>query len=482
MDPEQAAAFARPVGVQEAFAPPESDPKSDKGSMRGSMRLAPPTPEALAIAFGRPVGATEQLQRPPNEPATASTEVDPFWSGARGGDPWRDPGAGAVLGPPAVVEDGADDGGVRHGSGTLLSVPELLFGRRVKPTALLTLALVALLVGGVGGLIGWLAGSAGNSLTTGGTTIEQVDTGRERAPGSVADIAKRVAPAVVSLEVQAGDTGAVGSGVMIDSGGYVITNNHVVSPVSNSNNGKITAAFADGSRAEARIVGTDPKTDLAVVKVNVKNPTVIRAGRSDSLAVGDSVLAIGSPLGLQSTVTEGIVSALHRPIAAAGENGEGQVVYDAIQTDAAINRGNSGGALVDSSGALIGINSVISTSGSEGGSIGLGFAIPVDEAIRIADALISDGKVQHASMGVNVKSVSANTSQGAQVQNVRAGSAAAEAGITEGDVITMVGDRDISNAAEFEVAVRERRIGERVQVRLVRRGAEQTVGVTLQAD
>ncbi|MGH3624592.1 MAG: S1C family serine protease, partial [Sciscionella sp.] len=476
VDPEQAAVFARPAGVREAFAPR----KDETGN--GLPRMASPTPEALATAFGRPPDTTEQLQRPPGEPTAAHTEADPFSSDVYGGDPWRDPAAGAVLGPPALDEDVAEHDSGRRGSGALLSVPELLFGRRVKPTALLVLGLVALLIGGVGGLVGWLTGSAGNSLTTGGTTIEQLDSGKERPPGSVADIARRVAPAVVSLEVQAGDTGAVGSGVVIDSGGYVITNNHVVTPVSASNNGKITAVFTDGSRAEARIVGTDPKTDLAVVKVNVSNPTVIRAGRSDSLAVGDSVLAIGSPLGLQSTVTEGIVSALHRPIAAAGENGEGQVVYDAIQTDAAINRGNSGGALVDSSGALIGINSVISTSGVEGGSIGLGFAIPVDEAIRIADALISNGKVQHATMGLNVKSVSANTSQGAQVQNVRAGGAAANAGIAEGDVITKVGERDISDAAEFEVAVRERRIGERVPVRLVRRGAEQTVDVTLQAD
>ncbi|MGH3621109.1 MAG: S1C family serine protease, partial [Sciscionella sp.] len=374
VDPEQAAVFARPAGVQEAFAPRHGE------TGNGLSRMAPPTPEALATAFGRPPGTTEQLQRPPGE----LTEADPLPSDINGGDPWRDPGAGAVLGPPAVDEDVAAQDSGRRGSGALLSVPELLFGRRVKPTALLLLGLVALLVGGVGGLVGWLAGSAGNSLTTGGTTIEQLDSGKERAPGSVADIARRVAPAVVSLEVQAGDTGAVGSGVVIGSGGYVLTNNHVVAPVSGSDNGKITAVFTGGGRAEARIVGTDPKTDLAVVKVNVSNPTVIRVGRSDSLAVGDSVLAIGSPLGLQSTVTEGIVSALHRPIAAAGENGEGQVVYDAIQTDAAINRGNSGGALVDSSGALIGINSVISTSGAEGGSIGLGFAIPVDEAIRIA--------------------------------------------------------------------------------------------------
>jgi S1-C subfamily serine protease len=479
VDPDQAAAFARPSGVDSAFAPGPGQQDAESGPVR----LAPPAPEALATAFGRPAGSGEQLQRPPDgvAPNGEPEPEDPFWSDSSGADPWRDPGAGAVLGPPAV-RDAPSTGTPARQSAELLSLPEVLFGRRVKPVALIALGLAALLVGAVGGLAGWLTGFGGGSLTSGGTTIAQAEPGKERAPGSVAAVAQRVAPAVVSLEVQAGQSGGVGSGVVIDKSGYVITNNHVVAPAVGSDAGKITAVFTDGSRADAKIVGTDPKTDLAVVKVNVRNPTVITAGSADSLAVGDTVLAIGSPLGLQSTVTEGIVSALHRPLAAAGENGEDQVVYDAIQTDAAINRGNSGGALVDSSGALVGINSVISTSGAEGGNIGLGFAIPVDEAVRIAQALIRDGKVNHASMGVNVKSVSANSSQGAQVQNVRQGSAAQRAGIVEGDVITRVGNRAISDASEFEVAVRERSIGEKVPVRLVRRGAEQTVDVTLQSD
>jgi S1-C subfamily serine protease len=168
-----------------------------------------------------------------------------------------------------------------------------------------------------------------------------------------------------------------------------------------------------------------------------------------------------------------------------GEGGDPPVAYDAIQTDAAINPGNSGGALVDTTGALVGVNSLIKTfNGGEsgGGSIGLGFAIPVDQAARIAQGLIRDGQVRHADMGVNAKSVSANTSDGAQVQNVQQGGAAGQAGIAEGDVITRVGDRPIRNAEELVVAVREHTIGETVPVQVVRQGRQLTLQVTLRSD
>src|SRR5690606_5272462 len=223
--------------------------------------------------------------------------------------------------------------------------------------------------------------------------------------------------------------------------------------------------------------------DLAVIKVNVSDPVVIEVGKSSDLAPGDGVVAVGSPFGLENTVTEGIVSAVDRPVTAPGENGDPNVTYDAIQTDAAINPGNSGGALVDSRGALVGINSMIRTVGEgEGGSIGLGFAIPVDQAMRIADSLIRDGEVKHADIGVNAASVSANTSEGAQVQNVRGQGPAARAGIREGDVITKVGERQVRNAAELTVAVREHEVGDTVPVRLVRDGRALTVDVTLGSD
>jgi S1-C subfamily serine protease len=288
---------------------------------------------------------------------------------------------------------------------------------------------------------------------------------------------------VVSIETKGGDSAGTGSGVMIDGKGYIVTNDHVVTLAGQLTSGQqITVVFLDGHRVAAQIVGRDPKTDLAVIKVDVTNPTVVQLGNSDELQVGDSVIAIGSPLGLENTVTEGIVSALHRPVVAGGDNGEAPVVYDGIQTDAAINRGNSGGALVDSTGALVGINSVIRTAEGSTGSIGLGFAIPVNAMKRITEALIRDGQVKHADLGLNSKSVSAETAEGAQVVNVTDNGAAKKAGIAEGDVIVKVGDRAVRNAAELIVAVRQYEPGQTVPVVLARQGRELTIQVTLQSD
>jgi S1-C subfamily serine protease len=295
-----------------------------------------------------------------------------------------------------------------------------------------------------------------------------------------------VAPAVVSLEVQAGNDGDVGSGVVIDAHGYILTNNHVISIAAQGSGGQITAVFSSGARVSASIVGRDPVTDLAVLKVNATNLTVLQPGTSTKLEPGDPVIAIGSPLGLAGTVTSGIVSALHRPVTAEGEDGGPTVVYDAIQTDAAINPGNSGGALVDGSGALVGINSAIQTFGNAdsggGGNIGLGFAIPIDEAKKIAQELIRTGRVVHASLGVNTRSVSANASDGAQVVNVTTGGAAAAAGIREGDVITGLDDRTIGGSTELQVAVLDHDPGQTVIVKFARQGQEHSVRVTLRSD
>ncbi|MBB3661862.1 MULTISPECIES: trypsin-like peptidase domain-containing protein [Prauserella salsuginis group] len=492
VDPAAASAFGRPRGVEGSF-----DELSRPGTATGNGNaagngsgpvLAPPTPESLAQAFGRPAGARDVvLQRPDGSDGTAKNtatgagdeDEDPLWASEE--DPWRDPGAAAVLGRPAVTGDETGDD-TEKPQGAQLSLPEVLFGRRVKPVALATLAVIALLIGAAGGLVGWGAASTGDELT-GELNVAEAEAAKERPAGSIAGIAKRVAPAVVSLEVTSGQNGGVGSGVMIDSDGYVLTNHHVVKQAADSDEADITAVFTDGTRASAEVVGTDPKTDLAVIKVNVSNPVVIQVGKSSDIAPGDSVVAVGSPFGLDNTVTEGIVSAVDRPVTAPGQNGDANVTYDAIQTDAAINPGNSGGALVDSRGALVGINSMIRTVGEgEGGSIGLGFAIPVDQAMRIAEDLISDGKVQHADIGVNAASVSAGSSEGAQVQNVRGQGPAAKSGIKEGDVITQVGERQVRNAAELTVAVREHEVGDTVPVRLMRDGRALTVDVTLGSD
>lgn len=478
VDADQAEVFGRPSGVHSAFDRSRQPGLGEPAGSSGGLSHAPPQPEALHTAFSRPPDNPDTLQRPPGETPDSGAAEDHFWSGEQE-QPWRDPGAAAVLGPPAVGEDAAPP--TSSTAAPLLSVPELLFGRRVKPRSLLVLLLVTLLVGAAGGAAGWALGRGGNALTDGSATLAQVDPGVERAPDSIAGVADRVSPAVVSLEVQSGSVGAVGSGVVIDSDGYVLTNNHVVS-VGGAAKPKITAVFTDGSKVPAAVVGKDPKTDLAVLKVDVTNPTVIQMGKSADLAVGDRVIAIGSPLGLASTVTSGIVSALHRAIATAGKNGGPPIVYDAIQTDAPINHGNSGGALVDSSGALVGINSAISSPSKNGGSIGLGFAIPIDQAHAIATSLIRNGKVTHADLGANVRSVSAHSSEGAEVVNVTKDGAAAEAGIAEGDVVTKVGDRPITDAAELQAAVLEHAPGDKVAVTVVRQGVQHTLQVTLQSD
>jgi S1-C subfamily serine protease len=388
-----------------------------------------------------------------------------------------------MLGAPAAEATGAAASAVPHLPGPKLSVPDVLFGRRVKATALAVLLAIVLALGAVGGAIGWVLARAGSSLTDGSVTLARVDPHVQRAPNSVAAVAKRVSPAVVSLQIRLAGGGETGSGVVIDKRGYILTNNHVVALAAKNTKATITAVFSDGSRAHATIVGRDPKTDLAVVKVNVTNPTVIQLGDSSKLAVGDPVIAIGSPLQLATTVTEGIVSALHRPVIAPGIGGDSSATYDAIQTDAAINHGNSGGALVSTSGALVGINSAIySTGGQHSGNIGIGFAIPVNEAARVARSLIHTGSVSHPKLGVTVESVSADVARGAKIEDVAPGGAAAKAGLERGDVVTRFGSRHIANAAGLEAAVLSAHIGQTVRLRVVRDGVARTVRVQLQAD
>jgi S1-C subfamily serine protease len=476
VDPQTAAVFGRPAGVDGAFSP-----QSAQRPTLGDLKTAPPAPESLASAFGRPEGSREVLQRPPSD-ENGANGVDP-WDPAAAHDPWRDPAAGAVIGPPAVGpdKDDADDKPALKPAGQLLSLPEVLFGRRVKVSALVLLGVVALVIGVGGGIVAYFVADRGDQLYT-DASLAEVQPAKERPPGSVADIARRVRPAVVTIEVRSDQGAGVGSGAVIDSGGYILTNEHVVTLEGTASQGqKITVVFNDGKRVNAKLVGTDPKMDLAVVKVDEDVSTVIQLGKSADLAVGDTVLAIGSPLDQADTVTMGIVSALNRPVVLGGEDGE-PAAYDAIQTDAAINQGNSGGALVDSTGALIGVNSSIISTSESGGSIGLGYAIPIDDARPVAEALIRDGKVSHADMGVNASSVSAETAEGARIQNVRQGGAADKAGIKQNDVIRKVGDRVIANAAELIVAVRHYKIGETVPIVLARDGSELTVQVTLQSD
>jgi S1-C subfamily serine protease len=356
-------------------------------------------------------------------------------------------------------------------------------------TAALVLIVGALLAGLAGGAVGYLAASrVAPALLDPDATLAQVEPQVNRPPGSIAAIAQRVLPTVVSIEVQTSNGAGTGSGVVIDGKGYIVTNNHVVSSVA-TGSGTLRVLFSDQSAESARVVGRDPKSDLAVLKVDKPGMTVAQLGDSSKIAVGDPVIAVGSPLGLAGTVTSGIVSALNRPVRLGGGNSNSgsdtNAVINAIQTDAPINPGNSGGALVDGSGALVGINSAIATLSSgqgQSGSIGVGFAIPVNEMRDIAQQLIRTGKVKHATLGVTAKSVTDFSRDGALVESVLAGSAAAKAGIKAGDVVTKVGDRLVGGADELVTLVRSRKVGESVPVTYVRGNRTSTVDVTLQSD
>jgi putative serine protease PepD len=331
---------------------------------------------------------------------------------------------------------------------------------------------LALVSGGIGGVVGSLATDRNGS---GAAVTNSLDapknntaTPAANAPaGSVQAVANKVVPSVVQIEVAtAGGSGGEGSGIVISSDGMILTNNHVAGAAAKG--GKLTVAFSDGSTADAKLVGADPVSDLAVIKVDGKtNLTPIELGTSGNVQVGQQVVAIGSPLGLAGTVTEGIISALNRPVSTSGESGNQNTVIDALQTDAAINPGNSGGALVNMDGQLIGINTAIASIGGSGageqsGSIGLGFAIPVDQARRIADELVKTGKATQAVIGIQVPSQDA--ANGATVVEVTSGSPAEKAGIPKGSVITKVDDRVITSGDALIAAIRSHAPGDNVSI------------------
>ena len=467
VSPATAQVFGRPAGVRGSFATTPS-------SSRPAPQIAPPDP-VLAEAFGRPEGSDETLQRDPLAAYGVSTD-EPAPA-----DPWRDPESIATLDAPALVDEAARQPTV---AGPKLGVKDLLFGKRVTWYALATLAVLALLIGLVGGLIGRFTAEVAaplNSNTVKLSTGDGGDGGGE-PKSAVARVAKAVEKSVVSVDVRTASAYGTGSGFVIDSAGYILTNNHVISMAANDRSAKLEVVFSDRNRVPARIVGRDIHTDLAVLKVdNVANLTVAKIGNSDNLQIGEEVIAFGSPLGLDRTVTSGIVSATHRavPLPPDAES-DTDAVIDAIQTDAAINPGNSGGPLVNESAEVVGINTAIASGA--GGSIGLGFAIPISQAIPIAQSLIRDGKVNHPQIGVSASSVRNDRVLGAGVRNVVADGPAAQAGVKENDVITSFNGRSIESADELTVAVRTTKIGERVPFTYWRDGRTFNGSITTASD
>ena len=335
--------------------------------------------------------------------------------------------------------------------------------KRTMPTAsIVVLALVAGLLGGI------LGGDATKGLISSGVNLVSSTSTIERTPDSVAGIAARVLPSVVSIETMSKDGGGSGSGFVIDPNGYLLTNNHVVADALT-----IKVILNDGREFAAKILGRDESYDLAVLKIKVTGLKALQFGDSDKVQVGDSVIAFGSPLGLSGTVTQGIISAKDRPVTAGDENSSTSFI-SALQTDAAINPGNSGGPLVDATGAVIGVNSAIaslgSSLGSQTGSIGLGFAIPINQARKTADQLIRDGKATYPVIGVLVDMNA--TSGGALISDkasaILAGGPAAKAGLKPGDLITAIDGIKINTPEELIIQIRTHNVGDEVTITYLR--------------
>ena len=359
-------------------------------------------------------------------------------------------------------------------------------GGRSRRWILWVAVAAALIVGGVvGGVIGAAVTSKGSSASAASTSASNLSA----CPvGSVAD---QVIPSVVTIAAQGGAGGGTGSGEVIRSDGYILTNNHVIAAAASG--GRVEVKFSDGATAPATITGRDPLTDLAVLKVNgERRLKAIKLGTSSSVHVGEPVVAIGAPLGLSGTVTAGIVSALDRTVEVPGENDKSALLLSAVQTDAAINPGNSGGALVNCSGELVGVPSagaaVPSSSGeASGGNIGLGFAIPVDLAKSVSDELISTGRVTHAYFGIQATPIppesaaQAGVAEGLFVAGVAPGGPAASAGLRQGDVITSIEGKPATSNVQLQELTLTKKPGDQVRIEYKRDGRSATATVTLAA-
>ena len=337
---------------------------------------------------------------------------------------------------------------------------------------------MALIAGAIGGVAGNLAN--GSSLLDSSVKLVATSDVVERSPESIAAIASRVLPSVVSISTRSRSGGGTGTGFVIRSDGYILTNNHVVESVLRS--GTLNVSFNDGKVVRGKIVGVNPAYDLAVIKVSRTGVPALQLGDSEKVQVGDTVIAIGSPLGLSGTVTSGIISAKNRAVTAGDGQGEGSFI-NALQTDAAINPGNSGGPLVDRTGAVVGVNSAIATLdssfGNQSGSIGLGFAIPINQARRTAEELIKTGKSSYPILGVSVDT--SYSEGGALVKALTPGGPAESAGIQVGDIIIDFSGRAITNSDELIVAIRDKASGDNVSITVKREGVTKVVKATLVA-
>ncbi|GAA4711938.1 trypsin-like peptidase domain-containing protein [Pseudonocardia yuanmonensis] len=437
---------------------------------------------------GHGAGGRHAAGRTPDEipgevtdpPAGPGDTVDPGEptppQGLPAPDPLTDTGRHALIepvSPPPAVVTGPQGSGAPP-SVTPVGRPAAQHLSRYAPLAAAAVVL-ALLAGLAGGWIGWTL--AGRSVSDGalGRPLPQADPASAQLT-PVEAVAAKALPSVVLLKVEGGGPGEdEGSGILLSPDGLVLTNDHVVAAAATG--GTITALLQDGRAFPARITGRDSGSDLALVRLDgATGLTAAELGNSESLRVGQQVVAIGAPLGLDGTVTTGIVSALDRAVSVGGDQGGQATVLNAVQHDAPINPGNSGGPLVDLQGRVVGVNSAIaSTGGGQGGSIGVGFSIPVNQARRVADELNRTGRATRAVLGVTVTGVGQPASGGAVVGQVTPGGPAAQAGLHPGDVVLRVADRPISDGDELVAAIRDHEPGEQIGLTL----ADRQVTVTL---
>ena len=360
-----------------------------------------------------------------------------------------------------------------------------------RRTLIIAVAVAAVVGAGVGAATVAIAGDSTRTVYA-GLPVNTQAAPAAKVDGSVTAAAAKIGPSVVTIVVTTSQQQDTGSGVIIRPDGYILTNNHVIA-AAKAGAGTIVVTLSDGRRASATIVGTDASDDLAVVSVKLGNLTAATFASSAALQVGQTVVAVGAPLGLSDTVTAGIVSSVARPVQTSDSNND-QAVFNAVQTDAAINPGNSGGPLVNLNGDVVGINAAIATDQSQGGlqvpgqssstgNIGIGFAIPSDEAARIAAELIATGKATHAVLGVSVGDVPATGSgsltSGALIRSVATGGAAAGAGLRVGDIVTSVGSQRIDTADALVAAVRSHAPGQQISITYTRGGTAHTASLTL---
>lgn len=445
-----------------------------------------PGPWAPAPPVQHPAATPAHGTHVPAAPPAQDTHVAPA---AFAQNPGHQPPAAASPSPWQNYDPWAAPGPLQQNGAAVATKAQ----RRKRATKVLVLGavVIALVSGGVGGTVGVYLERNG-----GGSDIELPQTGREapeRAPDSVAGIAAQALPSVVTLHVSGSEEEATGTGFVLDGQGHILTNNHVVEPAADS--GEISVTFSSGDTAKAKVVGRDSGYDLAVVRVTgVSGLDPMPLGNSDNVQVGDPVVAIGAPFDLANTVTSGIISAKERPITAGGESGDGSDVsyVDALQTDAPINPGNSGGPLLDSKAQVIGINSAIRSADSgsglesgQSGSIGLGFAIPINQGKRVAEELINTGRATHPVIGVTLDmdytgdGAKVGTQSGDGGPAVTEGGPGAKAGIEPGDIITEIDGRPVHSGEELIVKTRAHRPGDTLRLTVLRGGTEKQISLVL---